>query len=420
MPKKFIFSLVLISSLSFIALNSHAAAWVKLSENKTSKLSIDKQSILEKDKLKRAWVKIEYKTPQKNLEFPDKEYNQAKLLWYFDCDSQKSAAAQVFQYLDTTLVHSAAIDIKNAEFIEPVPETEFDRAMRYTCARKNRAQTSAPKANPPATQAPAKTDTSPKPSSESGSVTAPPAPPPVVEKSADAPAPEPENEAAHSAHWSYEGKAGPKEWGKLKPEFATCDTGKNQSPIDIDSAIDADLRPLKTLQKFPVKDIVNNGHTIQANFKDGNNLILDNIVFKLKQVHFHTPSENTIKGKAFAMEAHFVHADSKGNLAVIGVMFNEGKANTGVEKLWKQMPKAIDKPVNIISRILPSEMMPKNLDYYRFNGSLTTPPCSEGVRWIVIKTPLTASKAQIEAFRNIMKHHNNRPVQDINGRIIVE
>ncbi|MDD2833534.1 MAG: carbonic anhydrase family protein [Methylotenera sp.] len=419
MPKKFLYSLFLICNLSLITISSHAAVWVKLSENKTSKLSIDKQSILEKDKLKRAWVKIEYKTVQKNLEFPDKEYNQAKLLWYFDCDSQKSAASQVFQYLDTTLVHSAAIDIKNAEFIEPVPETEFDRAMRYTCSRKDSSQASAPKAKQLTTQAPAKTEGSP----QSSVATAPPAPPPEIEKTADTAAAtekKAEKEPPHAAHWSYEDKAGPTEWGKLKPEFATCDVGKNQSPIDIDSTIDADLKPLKMLQKFPAKDIVNNGHTIQVNFKDGNNLILDNMVFKLKQVHFHAPSEHMIKGKAFAMEAHFVHADSKGNLAVIGVMFNEGKANIGLEKLWKQMPKNLDKPVNIVSRLLPSEMMPKNLDYYRFNGSLTTPPCSEGVRWIVIKTPLTASKAQIEAFQNVMKHHNNRPVQEINGRIIVE
>jgi carbonic anhydrase len=419
MPKKFLYSLFLICNLSLITISSHAAVWVKLSENKTSKLSIDKQSILEKDKLKRAWVKIEYKTVQKNLEFPDKEYNQAKLLWYFDCDSQKSAASQVFQYLDTTLVHSAAIDIKNAEFIEPVPETEFDRAMRYTCSRKDSSQASAPKAKPLTTQAPAKTEESP----ESSVATAPPAPPPEIEKTADTAAAtekKAEKEPPHAAHWSYEDKAVPTEWWKLKPEFATCDVGKNQSPIDNDSTNDADLKPLKMLQKFPAKDIVNNGHTIQVNFKDGNNLILDNMVFKLKQVHFHAPSEHMIKGKAFAMEAHFVHADSKGNLAVIGVMFNEGKANIGLEKLWKQMPKNLDKPVNIVSRLLPSEMMPKNLDYYRFNGSLTTPPCSEGVRWIVIKTPLTASKAQIEAFQNVMKHHNNRPVQEINGRIIVE
>lgn len=406
--------------------NSMAAVWVKLNENSTSKLSVDKQSMLHKEQLTRAWVKIEYKSPQKNIDSPDKEYDLSKLLWYFDCPAQKSATSQVFQYLNAQLVYSAGIDVKGAEFIEPVPETDLDLAMRYVCSNIKPVKVvteakPASKPNTPAAAPEAAKNTEPKTE---------PAPekPVTPDNKPTATKPEPnktskdkaEKADAHAAHWAYEGKEGPENWGKLKPEFATCDTGRNQSPVNIDNTVDAGLKPLKVLQKFPAKDIVNNGHTVQANFKVGNILAVDNMSFQMKQVHFHAPSENTIKGKSFPLEAHFVHADAKGNLAVIGVMFKEGKANEGLEKLWKQIPNDIDKPVALKSRVLASEMIPENRDYYRFSGSLTTPPCSEGVRWLLLKTPLTASKEQIKAFEGVLKHHNNRPVQPLNGRVIVE
>lgn len=416
---KIILSLIVFfgSFLSGIHICS-AATWVKLNENTTSKLMIDKQSILQKDQLKRAWVKIEFKIPQKNMDTPDKEYDLSKLLWYFDCDAQKAATSQVFQYLNAQLVYSAGIDIKNAEFIEPVPETDFDRAMRYTC------NTGKPVKADPAKPAPGSTNSAAKTvaNSEKSDTAAP-----VIEEKLDTKnedtesKPKKNSNTAQSEHdWTYEGKTGPAAWGKLKPEFVTCNTGKNQSPINVDGTVDAKLNVLKVLQKFPAKDIVNNGHAIQVNFRDGNNLVLDNNVFKLKQLNFHSPSENTIKGKSYPLEAHFVHADKDGNVAVIGVMFNEGQENAGLTKLWKQMPTTIDKPQKLKSRLLPNELMPKNLDYYRFSGSLTTPPCSEGVRWLLIKSAVTASKEQIEALEKVIKHHNNRPVQPLNGRMIVE
>lgn len=395
-----------------------AAAWVKLSENKTSKLSVDKQSVLQKEQLKRAWVKIEYKSPQKNIESPDKEYDLSKLLWYFDCAAQKSATSQVFQYLNDQLVYSAGIDIKGAEFIEPVPETDFDLAMRYVCAIGKPVNTKpAAKTNTPAVKPDTKQETKPETNAENsvekaGATTA---------KTETTKSPmKLGKDASHAASWSYEGKEGPEYWGKLQPEFSTCDTGRNQSPINIDATVVASLKPLKVSQKFPAKDIANNGYTIQANFKDGNMLMIDDTAFKMKQVHFHAPSENTIRGKSYPLEAHFVHADAKGNLAVIGVVFKIGSANVGLEKLWKQLPNETGTPTTLKARVLASEMIPEDKNYYRFSGSLTTPPCSEGVRWLVMKTPITASKAQIDAFERAMRHHNNRPIQPLNGRVIVE
>ena len=415
-----------------ITLNAQAAQWVKLSDNNVEKITLDKQSILQQDKLKRAWVKIEYKTPQINPETIDKQYNLSKLLWFFDCSAQKSATSQVFQYLNSELVYSTAIDAKKAEFIEPVPETDVDIAMRYVC------QTD---------KSPVK---EPKPAVEKNNTEAKKAPVTIVESTEKKPesAAKPSTgkldetkaetksvvdttksastksatgkKSEHKTHWSYEGKEGPENWAKLSPEFETCDTGRNQSPINIEESIHAALKSLKAIQKFQAKEIFNNGHTVQINFKEGNMLALDNAAFQMKQVHFHAPSENTIHGKSFPLEAHFVHADSKGNLAVIGVMFTEGKANPALTKLWEQLPNEEGEPTALKNRVIPSELIPENKSYYRFSGSLTTPPCSEGVRWLLMKSPLTASKEQIEAFKHAVHQHNNRPVQPLNGRVIIE
>jgi carbonic anhydrase len=353
-------------------------------------------------------------------------------LWFFDCHAQKSATTQVFQYLNNELVYSASIDPKSAEFIEPVPDTHVDIAMRYVC--KAEKSVAASKVLPtdavklkPTTIKPE--NSVKKPESAQESVVAKPAEPVAkAEVKSDKPNAKVEPKAKtttakdgeHKPHWTYEGKEGPESWSNLSPEFTTCAAGRNQSPVNIDTTTHAALKPLKSIQKFPAKDIFNNGHTVQINFKAGNMLVLDSAAYQLKQVHFHAPSENTIHGKSFPLEAHFVHADSKGSLTVIAVMFTEGKANEGLVKLWAQMPNEIGEPVTLKTRVIPSELIPSNHAYYRFSGSLTTPPCSEGVRWLVLKTPLTASKEQVEAFKHAVKHDNNRPIQELNGRVIVE
>lgn len=440
--RHFWITIFLLIASPLLALEARSAVhWTKLSENSQSKLSIDKQSVIEKDQLKKAWLKIEYKTPQKNLQDPEKMFNLSKVLWYFDCPAQKSATAQVAQYLDGEMVFSAGIDAKKAEFIEPVPETDVDIAMRYVCAEKKPAAEatvkpiadekakSAEKTNAEKKEgdkAEVKVEAAPQEKSDQKEpVTAEPAKPEAKaaetkngKKEADA-----KSKDAHKggkSHWSYEGEGAPEHWGKLSPENTTCDIGRNQSPINIDKTIKASLKTIRWIQKFPAKEIFNNGHTVQINFKEGNMLVLDDAPYQMKQVHFHAPSENLINGKSFPLEAHFVHADNKGNLTVIGVMFKEGEKNAALEKLWAQLPKEVNKPEALKARFLPSEMIPQGGKYYRFSGSLTTPPCTEGVRWIVMKTPISASKEQINVFEELMKHHNNRPVQPLNGRPVLE
>ncbi|HEY3299833.1 MAG TPA: surface-adhesin E family protein [Methylophilaceae bacterium] len=440
--------------------NANAAIWVNLHEDSVSKLMLDKESILEKDGLKKAWVKIEYKVPQKNNELVEKEYNVSKLLWYFDCSSEKAATSQIFQYYKNEIVYSAAIEPKSAQFLEPIPDTDMDISMRHVCGPKKAAPVKTPdtdsdksksdkanvdsKASEKPNAAKASGDKSApdakgaeaskpavaavKPAGDKGvqdksdavTKTAPAKNELAVVSSAKAAALATKPEANKPPRWAYEGKEGPENWAKLSPEFAMCETGRNQSPINVDSTIHAVLKPLKTIQKFAAKEILNNGRTIQVNFKEGNMMVFDSAAYQLKQVQFHAPSENTIHGESFPLEAHFVHADSKGNLTVIAVLFKEGKENEGLTRLWEQLPAEEGPPASIKSRVLPTDLIPKNPTYFRFSGSLTTPPCSEGVRWVLMKTPMTASKEQIEAFKKAMHHNNNRPIQALNGRAVLE
>ncbi len=226
--------------------------------------------------------------------------------------------------------------------------------------------------------------------------------------------------ANETVHWGYTGHGAPDSWGKISPKYHTCSDGKNQSPIDIVSSLDADLEAIKIDYSKPSKDVVNNGHTVQVNMQSGDTVIIDGISFELKQFHFHTPSENHIDGKSFPLEAHFVHLDKDGNIAVLAVMFEEGKENSELAKIWEKMPKEINGKSELELKNIASALLPENKDYYRFNGSLTTPPCSEGVRWLVFKTPLTVSKEQVDKFLHTMHHANNRPIQPKDARLIVK
>ncbi len=222
------------------------------------------------------------------------------------------------------------------------------------------------------------------------------------------------------AHWGYSGDSGPEHWGELDKKFAACSKGKNQSPINLTGFVEADLEAIKFNYQTSVTEILNNGHTVQANYAKGSTIFIDGKAFELKQFHFHAPSENHINGKSFPMEAHLVHADKDGNLAVVAVMFTEGSSNHLFESLWKKMPKKTGDKHAISADINAMELLPKDKAYYRFNGSLTTPPCTEGVRWFVMKQPVTISEQQVKAFEQVMHNGNNRPVQPANARPVLQ
>lgn len=216
-----------------------------------------------------------------------------------------------------------------------------------------------------------------------------------------------------AAHWGYEGETGPAAWGK---EFPTCALGKAQSPIDIKAPFDKTTRSIKPDYREGALKIVNNGHTIQVNVDPGSKLQIDKDSYDLLQFHFHRPSEEKIDGKPSAMVAHFVHRNAAGKLAVVGVLLNEGKENPTVKTVWAAAPKAEGPEVVVKgARINPVSLIPTSLSYYSFEGSLTTPPCSEGVTFYILKSPVPIAKAQVDAFPFKM---NARPVQPLNGRKI--
>ncbi len=223
----------------------------------------------------------------------------------------------------------------------------------------------------------------------------------------------------HQAHWSYIGKTAPEHWGSLAPEYFACGTGKNQSPINLTAMIEGEVPPLSLQYTRGGQEVVNNGHSIQVNYAPGSTLTIAGQTYELKQFHFHSPSENTIDGKSFPLEGHFVNVDKDGNIAVVAVMYELGAANAELEKVWAKMPATIDEKA-ALEPVNANALLPQTHDYYYFNGSLTTPPCTEGVRWVVMKTYGTVSQDQVDRFTTIMQHPNNRPVQPVNARMIIK
>lgn len=228
--------------------------------------------------------------------------------------------------------------------------------------------------------------------------------------------------AGQDPHWSYEGQEGPEHWGDLTEEFETCSKGMNQSPIDIVVDVHSNLPKLEfEYYRTPINEI-NNGHTIQQNIPPGSFLRIPerNVSFELKQFHFHSPSEHTVNGESYAMEIHFVHADDEGALAVVGVLVKEGEEHPVLSKLWSFMPEHAGETSQQAIGIEETDLLPPTREYFAYSGSLTTPPCSEGVRWIVLKEPVEASATQIATFKERMGSANNRPVQPRNARLILD
>jgi carbonic anhydrase len=228
--------------------------------------------------------------------------------------------------------------------------------------------------------------------------------------------------AEEKAHWNYDetGHGGPAHWGELSPEYTMCATGKNQSPINLTDMVESDLSFISINYKPGGNEVVNNGHAIQVNYEPGSSITVNGHEYELKQFHFHTPSENTINGNSWPMEAHFVHADKAGNLAVIALMFRTGEKNNELQKAWDLMPGNAGDKAALASNMDADKLLPEDRDYYRFNGSLTTPPCSEGVLWLVMKQDTYVSLEQFNTFADTMHHPNNRPVQPLNARLVLK
>lgn len=221
----------------------------------------------------------------------------------------------------------------------------------------------------------------------------------------------------HSPHWSYDGSGGPEAWARLNPEFAKCGSGQRQSPIDIRGGIKVDLDPVQFDYKPVSFGVIDNGHTVQVNVGGGNAIEVQGRRYDLVQFHFHRPSEERIDGRQFDMVAHLVHKDAEGRLAVVAVLLDRGSAHPLVQQVWNNLPLEKGEALAARMPIDLSELLPADKRYYTYMGSLTTPPCSEGVLWMVMQQPVTISQAQINIFAKLYPM-NARPIQSASGRLI--
>lgn len=238
----------------------------------------------------------------------------------------------------------------------------------------------------------------------------------------------PSASSARPVHWGYEGEDGPANWATLSPVYALCGQGQSQSPIDIVKTdvkggatwkLDYKTTSLRIAHNEHMDDIIDNGHTIQVTVDEGSTFTFGDKSFNLKQFHFHTPSEHTLDGQHAPMEMHMVHQGSDGSLAVVGVLFQEGNTpNPNFEKIIANLPNAKGESKHIADANLELKVhLPKDNYAYHYVGSLTTPPCSEGVQWLVLRDPVLLTKAQIEAFSSRIGP-NNRPTQPVHERTV--
>jgi carbonic anhydrase len=231
--------------------------------------------------------------------------------------------------------------------------------------------------------------------------------------------------AAHAPHWSYAKRDsnGPSNWGSLAPNFYQCEKGMEQSPIDISGGAFSAKAPKIVWHYDKAKlDVENNGHTIQASDASKENFVtIDGEKYTLAQFHFHNPSEHRVKGIPGDLEMHFVHKNAAGKLAVIGVMINEGsgKENLAFKPVWDLLPHAKSTKAPRQAAAMLTSLLPANREFFHYKGSLTTPPCSEGVRWFVLQQPINISAGQVEMYTSIFEGSTNRPVQPMQGRDII-
>ena len=230
---------------------------------------------------------------------------------------------------------------------------------------------------------------------------------------------EPEPDFSH-VHWGYAGLGAPENWSKIKPGYATCSNGKRQSPIDIRGGIKVDLEPIRFDYRPTQFRVIDNGHTVQVEVGEGSSITLTGRTYPLVQFHFHRPSEERINGKPFDMVMHFVHKDYDNSIAVVAVLMEKGSEHPIIQTLWNYMPLEVGMdvaPPNVAIDL--SRLLPASREYYTYMGSLTTPPCTENVLWMVMKNPVQVSPQQIGVFSRLYPN-NARPVQPPNDRLIKE
>ena len=226
--------------------------------------------------------------------------------------------------------------------------------------------------------------------------------------------------STHAAtHWGYTDDTGPAFWGKLNPDYILCEDGTSQSPINFDTVTQVDLANVAIFYEPSKVKFINNGHTVEGVYGEGSYIELEGVRYNLEQFHFHAPSEHTVGGEHAALEVHFVHKNSEGNIAVLGVLFQEGSDSQELLPMAEALSKMDTPELNSPVTFNAAALLPADQSTFRYAGSLTTPPCTEGVTWLVISQQPSLTEQQIAAFTSIYDG-NFRPVQPLNGREIQE
>lgn len=226
-----------------------------------------------------------------------------------------------------------------------------------------------------------------------------------------------------NVHWGYDGEASPEHWAELSAAFETCGRGHQQSPVDLPVATSADIAPaapaqVEVFHHEHVLDISNNGHTVAVTYDDGDRLSLGGTDYQLVQYHFHAPSEHTVGGQHFPLELHLVHRAASGALAVVGVLIEYGAVNPAYAAVVEHLPAAPGGHEHLEHVAVDIDaLLPPSRQSFAYAGSLTTPPCTEGVRWLVLRSPVALGAAQIARLGRVL-HHNNRPVQALHERAL--
>lgn len=378
-----------------------ASRWVAIGGDKKIRIEIDASSIeRSKDGKVQAWHRETY-TPKRLQDAWAFTYGSMKQLSEFQCDKRLAATLRRIYYAESGgELKSEGFDAKDSSPV--VPESPVEAAFNYACTP--------PKAKPiePAkVEPPPQPEEKPKKRKRKGEADEPPPPPP--------PPPKPETP------WSYEGKLGPDKWARLDGDYALCGSGRMQSPIDIRHAIRADLPPIRIAYKPVALQLLDDGHGIQANAQGGGTITADGEEFELQTVRFHHPGEEMFDGKRAAMSVHFEHKAQSGRIAIIAVPVQAGKEpHRTIRALWSDLPLEKGKPAMPAgARFDPGQLIPAKREFATYSGSLTRPPCTEGVLWLVMKQPLQFSKEQIADFAKVYKN-NVRPVQATNGRVVKE
>lgn len=408
-----------------------ASDWTDISAPPWMRVELDTSSLVGDGVNARAWDRVKYSEDQSH-DSGDVQWRSVKTLMSYQCVRRTSVPlVRIFFAADGTELMR-----KNLEGVElprpAVPDTPRERMLEIACRKPAPSVVAAAQAPvmpgpaiaalPEPAQAPAVPKRKRKPKPVPVAETAKPSAVPK-DKSAAKPAEQhgAEKAEAKPVHWSYTGaRDGAAQWHKLSPEFKQCASGQRQSPIDIRGGVKLTLENVKFDYKSSPLRIVDNGHTVQVNYAPGSSISVGGKTFELKQFHFHMPAEERINGRGYEMVAHLVHKDKEGRLAVVAVLFIAGADNPFIQTLWNNLPIEQLREEELPSvKIDAAQLLPKVRGYYTYTGSLTTPPCTEGVQWIVLKTPVQVSREQIGVFGKL-HDKSARPTQAANGRLIKE